>query len=215
MKRSFFVLVTLFACLFITPRAARAQSQADADDPPKLEVGVHFSTLTLTPADFYRTEIGFGGRLTYNFHRNVALEAETNFFPNSGFSGGEPRNAGNAAQGLFGVKAGKRWEKFGVFAKVRPGFTSFSDGKPTYDFSNPAFVDFRARRATHLTVDAGGVLELYVSRRWMTRFDVGDTIIHYKEQDVLNFFAPPTFITLPKETRHNLQVTAGIGFRFD
>ena len=214
MKRSFFVLVALFVCLFLNRGAASAQAQPD-DDPPKLEVGVHFSTLTLTPADFYRTEIGFGGRFTYNFHRNVALEAETNFFPNSGFSGGEPRNAGNAVQGLFGVKAGKRWEKFGVFAKVRPGFTSFSDGKPTYDFSNPAFIDFRARRATHLTVDAGGVLELYVSRRWMTRFDVGDTIIHYKEQDVLNFFAPPTFFTLPKETRHNLQVTAGIGFRFD
>jgi hypothetical protein len=211
MKRSFFVLVTLFVCLLINSTTTRAQSQADS--PPRYEVGVHFSALTLTPGNDYRTEVGFGGRFTFNINPNFALEAETTIFPNSGRSS-DQRTDGNAFEGLFGVKAGKRWQKFGVFAKVRPGFVSFSDGHPVYDFSTPGAVNFHADRATHFATDVGGVLELYVSRRIMTRFDVGDTIIRYGSQTSTNLFQPLN-TTIPQETRHNLQVNGGIGFRFD
>jgi hypothetical protein len=214
MKRSFFVLVTLFVCLLINSSDARAQSQSQPDDPPRFEVGIHFSALTLTPGNAYRTEVGFGGRFTVNLNRNIALEAETTLFPNSSRSG-EPRADGNAVEGLFGVKAGKRWQKFGVFAKVRPGFISFSDGHPIYDLSTPGIINFRADRATHFATDAGGVLELYVSRRIMTRFDVSDTIIRYGAQTTANPFPPPINFTVPEATRHNLQVNGGIGFRFD
>jgi Outer membrane protein beta-barrel domain len=214
MKRSFFAIAALFVCL--SSNAARAQSpsqaKTQADDPPRYEVGVQFSALTLTPSSGYRTEIGFGGRITLNLNPHVALEAETNFFPNSGRSA-EPRATGRAFEGLFGVKAGRRWQKFGVFAKARPGFISFSDGAAHYivDGSN---IDFRADRATHFATDVGGVLEFYVSRRLMTRFDVGDTIIRYGAQTTANPFPPPLNFTIPDATRHNLQVTAGIGFRF-
>ncbi|HVG29480.1 MAG TPA: hypothetical protein VM864_07145 [Pyrinomonadaceae bacterium] len=209
MKKSFSALVALAALALLNPVAARAQSVPD--DPPRREVGIHFSALTLTPSDGYRTEIGFGGRITFNLNRNVALEAETTLFPNSGRSA-EPRASGWAVQGLFGVKAGKRWEKFGVFAKARPGLISFSEGKFSDDPSS-----FRLERATHFATDVGGVLELYVTRRWTTRFDVGDTIIRYGRQTGLTG-APPPFpatFTIPGNTRHNLQVNAGIGYRFD
>jgi hypothetical protein len=208
MKKSFSALLALVALSLFVPVAARAQSAPD--DPPRREVGIHFSALTLTPSGDYRTEIGFGGRFTFNVNRNFALEAETTFFPNSGRSG-EPRASGRAVQGLFGVKAGKRWEKFGVFAKARPGFISFSQGKFADD---PAFI-FRLERATHFAADVGGVLELYVTRHWTTRFDVGDTIIRYGRQTGLTG-APPPFatFTIPDNTRHNLQVNAGIGYRF-
>ena len=208
MKKSFSALLALVALSLFNAAAARAQSVPD--DPPRREVGIHFSALTLTPSDGYRTEIGFGGRFTFNVNRNFALEAETTLFPNSGRSA-EARASGRAVQGLFGVKAGKRWEKFGVFAKARPGFISFSQGKFTDD---PAFA-FRLERATHFAADIGGVLELYVTRRWTTRFDVGDTIIRYGRQTGLTG-APPPFDTfnIPDNTRHNLQVNAGIGYRF-
>jgi hypothetical protein len=216
MKRSFFVLVTLFVCLLLNSAGASAQTQPQADDPPRFEVGVHFSALTLTPSDGYRTEVGFGGRLTFNVNKNFALEAETTIFPNRGRSA-ELRADGNAMQGLFGVKAGKRWEKFGVFAKARPGFVSFSEGRLVADptFVSGGLFGFRRERATHFATDVGGVLELYVSRRIMTRFDVGDTIIRYGAQTVGNVFPPPASFTIQSETRHNLQVNAGIGFRFD
>jgi hypothetical protein len=220
MKRSFFVLVTLFVCLFLNSTTTRAQSHSQsptpADDPLRYEVGVHFSALTLTPSDAYRTEVGFGGRVTFNLNRNVALEAETTLFPNSGQSG-ELRASGNAVEGLFGVKAGKRWQKFGVFAKARPGLISFSQGRLVADPTSVSggFFGFHQERATHFATDVGGVIELYVSRRIMTRFDVGDTIIRYGSQTFSNAFPPPATFTIPDNTRHNLQVNAGIGFRFD
>jgi hypothetical protein len=215
MKKTFSALVALVALALLNTVAARAQSVAD--DPPRREVAVHFSALTLTPSDGYRTEIGFGGRITFNLNRNVALEAETTLFPNSGRSA-EPRASGWAVQGLFGVKAGKRWEKFGVFAKARPGFISFSRGKEVFDVisSTSTLIAFDEERATHFATDVGGVLELYVTRRWTTRFDVGDTIIRYGSRTGLTG-APPPFpqtFTLPGNTRHNLQVNAGIGYRF-
>ncbi|MDT7603688.1 MAG: hypothetical protein QOF61_1685 [Acidobacteriota bacterium] len=216
MKRSFFVLVTLFVCLLLNSSGARAQTQTQADDPPRFEVGVHFSALTLTPSNNYRTEVGFGGRFTFNLNQHVALEAETTLFPNSGRSG-ELRADGNAVEGLFGVKAGKRWQKFGVFAKARPGFVSFSEGRLVADptFASGGLFGFRRERATHFATDVGGVLELYVSRRISTRFDVGDTIIRYGTQTVGNIFPPPATFTIQTDTRHNLQVNGGIGFRFD
>lgn len=214
--KSFFVLVTVVVCLLAAPAAARAQARPAADDPPRLEVGVHFSALTLTPSGGYRTEIGFGGRFTVNLNDSVAVEAETTLFPNSGRSG-EIRATGRAVQGLFGVKAGRRWEKFGLFAKARPGFVSFSRGRIVLDpvSSTPSFPIFREERATHFATDVGGVLELYVTRRWTARFDVGDTMIRYGEQNVQTLLSPPSTFTIPKELRHNLQVNAGIGLRFD
>ena len=215
--KSFFVLVAAAVCLLAGAVAARAQSQAAADDPPRLEAGVHFSALTLTPSGGYRTEIGFGGRFTVNLNDNVAVEAETTFFPNSGRSG-EPRATGRAVQGLFGVKAGRRWEKFGLFGKARPGFVSFSRGRiePDPVQSTPPFsIVFNERRAMHFAADVGGVIELYVTRRWIARFDVGDTMIRYGEQYVTILSPPPATFTVPKELRHNLQVSAGIGYRFD
>jgi hypothetical protein len=211
MKKSFSALLALVALSLLNSVAARAQARPD--DPPRFEVGLHFSALTLTPGNAYRTEVGFGGRFTVNVNEHVALEAEATIFPNSGRSG-EQRAAGRAVEGLFGVKAGKRWQKFGVFAKARPGFISFSDGHPNFDLSTPSFISFRADRATHFATDVGGVLELYVSRRIMTRFDVGDTIIRYGAQTIANPFPPPLNFSVPDATRHNLQVNGGIGFRF-
>jgi hypothetical protein len=197
---------------------AHAQSptpRPQTDDPPRYEVGIHFSALTLTPRYDYRTEIGFGGRMTFNVNKNFALEAETTLFPNSGRSS-ESRATGTAFEGLFGVKAGKRWQKFGVFAKARPGFISFSKGRFVGDPGGPLNFVFgvRQERATHFATDVGGVLELYVSRRLMTRFDVGDTIIRYGSQTVTTTFPSPGSFTIGESTRHNLQVSAGIGFRF-
>jgi hypothetical protein len=211
MKKSFSALLALVAVFLLNSTGARAQSVPD--DPPRREVGIQFSALTLTPGNAYRTEVGIGGRFTFNVNKHVALEAETTLFPNSGRSG-EQRADGNAVEGLFGVKAGKRWQKFGVFAKARPGFISFSDGHPIFDLSTSGVISFRAERATHFATDVGGVLELYVSRRIMTRFDVGDTIIRYGAQTLANPFPPPLNFPVPQATRHNLQVNGGIGYRF-
>ena len=213
MRKGYLTLAAALVCL-LAGHAARAQEH----DAPRYEAGALFSAITFTPSNGYRTEAGVGGRFTINLNDHVGFEAETIFFPNSGFSA-EQRASGRAVQGLFGVKAGKRWEKFGVFAKGRPGFISFTRGRLVANGNDPSgFPLFRTTRATHFAFDVGGVLEFYPTRRIVTRFDAGDTIIHYGSQTV-TFTSPPPFgtstFTIPDNTRHNFQFNAGIGIRFD
>ncbi|MBA3242752.1 MAG: outer membrane beta-barrel protein, partial [Acidobacteria bacterium] len=170
-RDAFFSTTLMILSVLFFPAPARAQS----DDAPKAEVGVQFSSLSVTPPEnFEGTENkpGFGGRFTYNLTDNFALEAEGNFFPTK--SSPNISVGGRAVQAQFGVKAGKRFERFGVFAKARPGFISFGEavtftegqtvvpGGPTFTFPIA-----RLERKTHLSVDLGGVLEFYPSRRTM------------------------------------------------
>jgi hypothetical protein len=66
----------------------------------------------------------------------------------------------------------------------------------------------------------GGVFEIYPSRRTLIRFDVGDTIIRFDRRNVaaVDPALPPTArmvtFTVSEETKHNLQASAGFGFRF-
>ena len=207
----------VFLCLFFASADARAQ----AKDAPKVEVGVQFTSLTLEDS-FNRTEPGFGGRITYNVTNNVALEAQFDFFPDSDRFRGF-RTGGRIAQGLFGVKAGKRFEKFGLFGKVRPGFTSFGAGRQevialTVPPPDPIFgpaLRLETHRETHFATDIGAVLEFYPTRRIVTRFDAGDTIIRYGDTTGSFFTASgrQTF-PIPGEVRHNFQFSAGVGLRF-
>ena len=99
------------------------------EDVPRFEVGAQFSSITVRdPSPISgqsnsesHTEAGIGARFTYNFTGLVAAEAELTFFPhdNDNFN---DYTAGRAVQGLFGVKIGKRFERFGLFGKACPGF---------------------------------------------------------------------------------------------
>jgi hypothetical protein len=198
----------------------------------RFEVGAQFSALLLNrPArrfgfdggdidDEVDTEAGFGGRLGFNLNEHVALEAEGNFYPRRDFTFGGTFG-GYPAQMQFGVKAGRRFQRFGVFAKARPGFVTFSrvahlvrTETDTFGGQQFFFGVFEDRRKTYFSMDVGGVLEFYPSRRFFTRFDLGDTIVRYGERHQPGFFTSPALINLPAETQHSLQFTAGIGFRF-
>ncbi|MBA3572365.1 MAG: hypothetical protein H0W34_10415 [Pyrinomonadaceae bacterium] len=148
----------------------------------KIELGPQFTALTLFFDEFRGdvTEPGFGARLTYNVNRKIAFEAEGTLFPNKTiFSGlGE----GRAVQAQFGVKAGKRFSKFGIFGKARPGFLSVGEvfsnepGSMVVIFGS-TIPDARIGRKTHFTTDLGGVFEFYPTHRIIVRFDAGDTIV--------------------------------------
>jgi hypothetical protein len=220
MKRNLFPVLAAFALSLCFGRAeALAQTRADADDPPKFEIGAHFTALVL---DGERTEPGLGTRFTYNLTKNFALEAEGNVLPHNSRSPGF-RNGGRAVEGLFGVKVGKRYEKFGIFAKARPGLINFTQGTGGYVATGGGGVfpfQFRTQGATHFATDIGGVLEFYPSRRIVTRFDLGDTIIRYGSStfNALSTDGSGTTTIFPipvnADTAHNFQFTAGVGFRF-
>ena len=194
------------------------EANAQSDELPKIELGAQFTSITKPDNNNGATEPGFGGRFTLNLNRSVALEAVGNFFPHSCRFCGD--NSGNITQGLFGVKAGKRFEKWGIFGKARPGVVSFSEGDTRVDLAGTNFFILQSRQ-THFAVDLGGVLEFYPSKRIVTRFEAGDTLIHYGSRQT-NFlsFDPTTFVpvlvpfTTRSVTRHNFQFAAGVGWRF-
>jgi hypothetical protein len=219
-KQAFLLFITTLLFLL-----AGSQAQAQADDPPKFEVGAQFSSLSIDSGfGGHRTEAGIGGRFTYNVTDNFALEAEGDLFPRNDRSNAF-RTGGRATEGLFGVKIGKRYQKFGIFGKARPGFVSFSQGLTEYrliEQSTNIFsaIDVRVKRLTHFAADIGGVLEMYPSRHIVTRIEAGDTIIRYGQTTLNSFSLAPggTFVpfsaTFSDRVSHNFQFSAGVGFRF-
>lgn len=221
MKKATFLAATSLALTLLFSDAAQAQDEL----PSRVEVGIQFSSITFPgqspqaiQPSFARssTEAGLGGRITFNLNRNIALEAEQNYFPHGNFN--DPARGGTLWQGNFGLKVGKRFGKFGIFGKARPGFARFSrvqevvDHVTTTDFNgNPIIVPvIGERRKTYFAMDLGGVLEFYPSRKVLTRIDVGDTIIHYGD----SLFPFGVGLLEQSRTTHTLQVSAGIGFRF-
>jgi hypothetical protein len=197
----------------------------DLSAPSRIELGLEFSTLTLGPSfssfpagDFTALpashwEPGFGGRFTLNLTKYLALDSESNFFPRRLSPGG------HAVQGQFGIKAGHRFNRIGVFAKVRPGFVSFSqvpteEGTETIGLSPLQFTvpHIVTRRRSFPSIDIGGVFEIYLSRRILARLDGGDTIIRYGRG--IFFDLDENTPQFPAQTKHNFQFSAGVGFRF-
>jgi hypothetical protein len=82
-------------------------------------------------------------------------------------------------------------------------------------------VQFELNRLTTFAMDVGGVVEFYPSKRIVTRFDLGDTIIHFNRRNfntvlfnqLTNTFTPAT-IPIPARTSHNFQFMTSVGFRF-
>jgi hypothetical protein len=194
------------------------QSRAQQHDAPKVEVGGHFTTLEARFPDCFgpcgATSAGGGARVGYNVTDYFGLEGEVNFFP-------QRIALGRATQAQFGAKAGKRWRKFGLFAKARPGFVSLSEvftlvGETLVTaFNGQQFFlpDFANRRRTLFAADVGGAFELYPSRRLLVRVDAGDTLIRYRGRETRT---PSGFTArdLPDGVAHNFQLTTGVAYRF-
>ena len=188
-----FIAASLIIIALSTGKAARAQSVAS-----QVEVGGQFSIIDMRESISEKPP-GVGGRFTYNFSDQIALDSELNYFSTSEVDL-------NRTQGLFGIKAGGRFgsPSVGLFAKARPGFMRFH-GRRQPGVS----VD----GTTKFALDLGGVVELYPSKRVMVRIDVGDTIIFYNGETIRRLSLPGG----PQEqlgTSHNLQASIGIGFRF-
>ncbi|HEV7475347.1 MAG TPA: hypothetical protein VGN90_14935 [Pyrinomonadaceae bacterium] len=218
------ILLTLIGLLCFSLCSIEAKAQTG--DVPKIEVGIQFTSITKPDYNGGSTEPGVGARFTFNLNRSVAFEAVGNYFPHScRFCGGNlADNSGIIEQGLFGIKAGKRFEKWGIFAKARPGVVRFGQGQTIYTINGTgpsASIALQRKGQSNFATDLGGVLEFYPSKRIVTRFDFGDTLIHYgsRQSNFLSFdptTSSPILIpfTTQSETRHNFQFAAGVGWRF-
>ena len=176
---------------------------------PKVEVGVHYTAINLTPLDS-RRESGGGVRLSYNINDYLAVEAEGNLFEFA--IGDHPTDDVLAAQGLVGVKAGLRNRRIGVFTKVRPGVANFPQLKVNRRFCSLILpCEGAGRSGNRFTVDTGAVVELYPTEKIIVRFDIGDTMIRFKDDSL---FRSSGLVRINDGFSHNFQWGVGVGFRF-
>lgn len=189
--------VTLFFVIFLAALTANAQN---TDTTPRFEIGVHYTTMFVNEKNDH--DGGPGVRFTYNINDYFGLEAEGNALPQTREGGGN-----NETQGFFGARAGIRKQRFGVFAKARPGFTTFyllgiTPGPNTFEQGH-----------TRFAMDVGGVFEYYPTRNTAVRVDAGDTMIQFKPGDFFyRRLDEPMFVR--RQWSHNLQINVGFAFRF-
>jgi hypothetical protein len=175
----------------------------------KLEVGLHYSTINLSPFD--SRESGGGVRLSYNINEYLAVEAEGNLFEFA-IGDGPPTDEVLGAQGVLGVKAGWRNRRVGVFAKVRPGVSNFPTLRvPRHLCILSVACDGSGRSGNRFSVDTGAVVEVYPTEKIILRFDIGDTAIRFRDDF---FFKSAALERINDGFSHNFQLSVGVGFRF-
>lgn len=193
----------LFICL--SPEGAHAQGAER-----KFEVGAHLTGTFLEEigtrdAGVGTSASGLGSRFAYHLHKHVAVDAEVNLLPGA--------VGKNRVQGLLGLKAGFRADKFGLFVKARPGFMHFRSDPFGRSEPGSSLLARSKASSTEPLVDVGGVVEFYPSDSMVVRFDLGDTIIRYASRTV-RVGLPTAEITAGGFTTHNAQASFGIGWRF-
>jgi hypothetical protein len=187
---------------------------ATAQPIARLEVGAQASLLRHSRFD--ATNLGLGGRVSFDLAPWAAVEGEASFFPDDDVL--LPPSSFNPdlrviyqrrrTEAFFGVKLGRRFERYGLFAKVRPGFSRITGaGGPRCVGTECAFIllvvpEYR----TEFALDLGGVFEVYPTARTVARFELGDTMIRHRST------APPCWGT--SCTSHNLSSGLGVGLRF-
>jgi hypothetical protein len=118
-----------------------------------------------------------------------------------------PWTGGYVTQALGGVKVGVRKDAYGLFGKVRIGVNSHSGAVRAI---GPA--GFVLSRANSLVVDAGVVLERYLPKRLLVRFDAGEAISAYGSTTFTwAGVVTPQVMASPID---GLQMTVGFGWRF-
>jgi hypothetical protein len=138
---------------------------------------------------------GIGGRFGYNFTDFLTVETEVNYFPQN------PAGNFGETQALWGIKAGHRFGRLGLFGKARPGLVHFGgDFYRTYNYANP----------TKFAFDLGFVLEGYFGSHGIFRFDVSDVVIPFGNTPVYSGTLQPRYPGIS----HNPQFSVGIGIRF-
>jgi hypothetical protein len=189
---------------------SRQESSAAYTGPARFQAGIQYSLINLVRGDEMRAQQGPGGWLSYSLTRHVALDTAFSYHPqNPQYIGSQ--QGGTIVQGLFGVKTGIERRRFGIFAKARPGFMRFSKTLTDYSTILMANPDLHFHPATQFSFDAGGVVEIYPSRRLVLRFDLGDTTTRYSSRPIL---LSSRSAVVPGFTNSAIQLSTGVGFRF-
>jgi hypothetical protein len=208
------LIATQFLAAFLLVGPTYTWSQ---DAPGRFELGGNFTTLRFSGAGTF----GPGVEGDVNFGRHFSLDGTYSWLPS---------NRQHVMTALIGGKAGFRTQRFGFFAKVRPGIVSQGNflRQETFVLS-PAppplpptllisTASSRFGRLTERALDVGGVAEYYPSRHWSIRWDIGDLIRFQERGPTFTTFLPgnpnPNVFSGAGQTKGNFQFSTGIHYRF-
>jgi len=151
----------------------------------------HRSAVSLG-SDSVRSQLALGGFASYRVCPGVYADGALSIFTNA-VPVSTTIDGGRLTQLLVGGKFGTRKDGFGFFAKFRAGMDSHSR------VVVGSYANYTVRRADYLAIDIGAVVERYVGRHAVIRFDGGDI---YTAAGYLAY------------EQHSLNLTVGAGWRF-
>jgi hypothetical protein len=140
---------------------------------PRWTAGLYYTNIDL-PRDWPGCSAcrvhssGVGTNVGYRLTNLIYFDAEANLFPGVSDSNGKS----SAEEFLAGVKVGRTYGSWGVFATLRPGFIH-------YDSTLVPGSQTNHESAFRTAFDAGGTVEYHASSRSTIRFDVGTTLVRY------------------------------------
>lgn len=184
-------------------------SVASAQDT-RFELGVQVASTHSWQFD--AGDAGIGGRAAWRPSSLLGIEAELNLYPR-GFPDRRPFSR-TRVEGLFGVTAGVTLGRVRPFARLRPGFVDVHASPEPFAciriYPPPLTCELAGGR-TLFALDAGGGVDVALTRRTFVRFDVGDRLVRYPG---------PVFESNPRRIRerpffgHDFRFATGAGLGF-
>ena len=166
------IAVLLGLAIIARPDAASAQSSAN-----RFDVGVQIAAAHSSPFD--ANEVGFGGRVAWHPIDMIGIEAEVDLYPGD-FPDDRNAFSGARVEGLFGLTAGRTFDRLRPFARLRPGFLRIQEAPEPLAcitiFPPPLACVLGAGR-TLFALDIGGGLEVAVGADTFLRVDLGDRLL--------------------------------------
>ena len=195
------------AVAFLAPSLAYAQSSE-----PRFETGVFLTFAELerigsTDHGVGSTTAGLGGRIAWRVVPHIDLDGELSVHPRAGVRG-------YRLQGFAGVKAGAWFGRFGLHAKIRPGFLYFEKdpfgaGSRSATFPLTDWAD-----SLEPAIDYGAIVQYVTPRHGLiVRLDVGETVVRYDARMVSSSSLVPA-TEVGGFTTRNRQWSVGLGKRF-
>lgn len=178
-------------------------------DPPRLEIGPQITEayLPVNPVGSVQYQLAIGGLGAIRIRSWLAIDSSLVITPTIPIEG-TSFAGGRLTEGFLGARLGFRTKRVEIYGKIRPGFVSFGKAILHVESSNSA-LQFETGRLTEPALDLGGIVMLRISKRLAVRYDVGDTLIHYRERTIdLNQPA------LPGQFVNSLQLGAAFVFCF-
>lgn len=194
--------ITAFAVsLWSLPPASAAQDR-------RSDAGVQASFMRY--GEFEQSQVGMGLRIGHRLGRRVALDAELNFEP--GDLGGVAFSA-SRLEALAGLRLGLDLQRSGAYLTLRGGVSSFAAAPepiPCIAIFPPPLGCVLAEGESLPAFGFGAGFQAFVGERAVLRFEIGDQMLRYPGPA----FAKDRVVEDDSFWRHNLRLTAGVGWRF-